>query len=59
MKRFSYINGLKFIIYINPVIYLEAKDDCPDETKRQSRASVHNIVRAHVLQVNPLVTQKL
>lgn len=58
MKRFKH-KLLIIITKINPVIYLEAKDDCPDETKRQSRASVNNIVGADILQVDPLVTQKL
>ena len=39
--------------------YLEAEDDGPDESQRQSVVSVHNVVGAHVLQVNPLLLQEL
>lgn len=39
--------------------YLEAEDDGPDEAQSEAVVSVYNIVGAHVLQVNPLLLQKL
>jgi len=39
--------------------YLEAQDDGPDEAEHQAVVPVHDVVRAHVLQVNPLLLQEL
>lgn len=35
--------------------YLETEDNGPDETQRQPVVAIHNIMRAHVLQVHPLL----
>lgn len=39
--------------------YLEAEDDGPDEAQRQPVVPVHDVMRAHVLQVDPLLLQEL
>ncbi len=39
--------------------YLEAENDGPDEAQCQAMVSVHNVVGAHVFQVNPLLLQEL
>lgn len=39
--------------------YLEAEDDGPDEAQRQAVVPVHDVVGAHVLQVDPLLLQEL
>lgn len=39
--------------------YLEAEDDGPDEAQRQAVVPVHDVVRAHVLQVDSLLLQEL
>jgi hypothetical protein len=39
--------------------YLEAKNDCPDKTKGQTRTAVDNIVRAHVFQMDTLISKEL
>lgn len=40
-------------------LHLEAKDDGPDETQSEAVVPVHNIVRAHVFQVDFLLLEKL
>lgn len=39
--------------------YLEAEYDGPDEAQREPMVSVHDVMGAHVLQVNPLLLQEL
>lgn len=41
------------------MLHLETEDDGPDETERKSVIPVHDIMRSHVLQMNPLLLQKL
>ena len=43
----------------NCASYLEAEDDGPDEAQREAVVSVHDVVGAHVLQVDPLLLQEL
>lgn len=35
--------------------YLETEDNGPDETQCEPVVAIHNIMRAHVLQVHPLL----
>ena len=39
--------------------HLEAKDDGPYKTQRQTRTAVDDVVGTHVLQVDTLIFQKL
>lgn len=39
--------------------YLEAQDDGPDEPETEAGVTVYDVVRAHVLQVYSLFSQKL
>lgn len=39
--------------------YLEAKDDGPDEAKGEAVVAVDDVVRADVLQVDPLLLEEL
>lgn len=38
---------------------LEAQDDSPDEAQGEAVVSIHDVVGAHVFQVNPLLFEKL
>ena len=40
-------------------IYLEAKDDGPDEAEDEAMVAVDDVVGAHVLQVDPLLFEEL
>lgn len=40
-------------------LHLETEDDGPDKTERESVIAVDDIMRTHVLQVDPLFLQKL
>jgi len=42
-----------------PPLYLEAEDDGPDEPQGEAVVPVHDVVGAHVLQVDPLLLQEL
>lgn len=39
--------------------YLETKNDGPNKSESQAGATVNDIVRSHVFQVNTLVSKKL
>lgn len=42
-----------------PSTHLEAQDDCPDKAQHQTVIAINNVMRAHVLQVYPLLLEKL
>ena len=41
------------------IVYLEAKDDGPDEAEDEAMVAVDDVVGAHVLQVDPLLFEEL
>jgi len=40
-------------------VYLETQDDGPNESKDEAMVAVDNVVGSHVLQVDPLLFEKL
>lgn len=40
-------------------VYLEAQDDGPDKAEDEAMVAIDNVVRTHVLQVDPLLFKEL
>ena len=50
--------GCLTVSVFNP-IYLEPEDDGPDEPQGEAMVAIHNVVGAHVLQVDSLLLEEL
>ncbi len=48
-----------WVCSIQKMLYLEAEDDGPDESERESVVSVHDIMWPHVLQMHALLLEEL